>query len=74
MKAKTIQTPEGPIRVTFNTHQKSAMPPRWVRRIGLVIFSPLVFAIYLGYISEKKNNVSFSVRDFINGYKVFWNL
>ena len=73
-KVTHINTPEGKVKLTFSTVKKEKLPPLWMRRLVIIAFSLLAFAAYLGYVTEKKNNVDFSFSDFFKGLKVMWNL
>jgi hypothetical protein len=75
MKKTFINTPEGRMQITFSKAKEDIkVPPRWARRVGLIIFSPIAFCFYLSVISDPKQNLSFSMMDFLKGMKALWNL
>lgn len=74
-KTSYINTPEGRMKLTFDTKSKDIkVPPRWARRIGLIVFSPIAFIFYLSVISDPKQNLQFSFKDFLRGMRGLWNL
>ena len=69
---KRIETPEGTYTITEGEEVEVKMLPRWARRIGIVVFSPLALAFYLSVCQEEKLKPTF--KEFIGGMRVLWNL